>query len=325
MRALLSHVPGPPASLVVEELAEPEAGPGEVVVDVAYAALNFLDTLIIVDRYQTKPERPFSPGAEMAGVVSAVGPEVEGLAIGDRVVAYRGSGCCRERVAVAAATVTRLPDSVSCDAAAGLVVTYGTTLYALGGRGELKAGEVLAVLGAAGGVGQAAVEIGKRLGATVIACASSAEKLAVAAALGADHLVDYSREPLKDRLKALTDGAGVDVVYDPVGGVLAQEALRATGWRGRFLVVGFAGGDIPKIPLNLVLLKGCDVRGIHWGEIVRREPETYRGTVARLLDWIADGTLKPPRVDRVVGLDGVPAALEALARREVAGKVLVRP
>ena len=325
MRALMSRVAGPPQSLTVEEVAAPAPGAGEVVVKVAFAALNFLDTLIIEDRYQTRPERPFSPGAEMAGTVAAVGPGVEDLKPGDRVVGYRGSGCCREQVALAAAHVLRLPPEVSFEAAAGLAIAHGTTLYALAERGELKPGETLAVLGAAGGVGQAAVEIGKRLGATVIACASSPEKLAVAAALGADHLVDYSVEDLKLRLKALTDGEGVDVVYDPVGGELAEAALRATGWRGRFLVVGFAGGDIPKIPLNLVLLKGCDVRGIFWGDMVRREPETFRRTVGRLIGWLADGSLAAPHVDRIVGLEEVPAALEALARRAVKGKVLVRP
>jgi NADPH2:quinone reductase len=324
MRAVLSRHPGPPSSLTIEEVEEPRAGPGEVVVRVAAAALNFLDTLIIADRYQVRPERPFSPGAEMAGTVIEVGEGVAGLAPGDRVVGYLGAGCCREAVALPADRATRLPASVPFEAAAGITIAYGTTLYALADRGEMRAGETLAVLGAAGGVGQAAVEIGKLLGATVVACASSQEKLDFARSLGADHLVDYSAENLKERLKALTGGAGVDVVYDPVGGELAEQALRATAWRGRYLVIGFAGGEIPRIPLNLVLLKGCDIRGIFWGDMVRREPATYAGIVRRLLDWLAEGRLKP-HVDRIVGLDGVAAALEALQRRDVKGKVLVKP
>lgn len=324
MRAVLSRDPGPPSSLTVEEIEAPVAGAGEVIVRVAAAALNFLDTLVIADRYQFRPARPFSPGVEMAGTVDSVGPGVAGIAVGDRVVGNLGAGACRELVAVPATHVTRLPDAVPFEAAAGLTVTYGTTLYALADRGELKPGETLAVLGASGGVGQAAVEIGKLLGATVIACASSPDKLAFAREHGADHLVDYSTEDLKERLKALTGGRGVDVVYDPVGGDFAEAALRATAWLGRYLVVGFAAGEIPKIPLNLVLLKGCDIRGIFWGDMARREPERHAAIMARLLDWVATGALKP-HIDRVVGFDGVAAALEALARREVKGKVLVKP
>ena len=324
MRAVLSRDPGPPSSLTVEEIEAPVAGAGEVIVRVAAAALNFLDTLVIADRYQFRPARPFSPGVEMAGTVDSVGPGVAGIAVGDRVVGNLGAGACRELVAVPATHVTRLPDAVPFEAAAGLTVTYGTTLYALADRGELKPGETLAVLGASGGVGQAAVEIGKLLGATVIACASSPDKLAFAREHGADQLVDYSTEDLKERLKALTGGRGVDVVYDPVGGDFAEAALRATAWLGRYLVVGFAAGEIPKIPLNLVLLKGCDIRGIFWGDMARREPERHAAIMARLLDWVATGALKP-HIDRVVGFDGVAAALEALARREVKGKVLVKP
>jgi len=324
MRAVLSRDPGPPSSLTVEDIAEPVAGPGEVVVQVAAAALNFLDTLVIADRYQFRPARPFSPGVELAGTVASLGSGVTGLAVGDRVLGNLGAGACREQVALPASHVTPIPDAVPFEAAAGLSVTYGTTLYALADRGDLKPGETLAVLGASGGVGQAAVEIGKLLGATVIACASSPDKLAFAREHGADHLVDYTAEDLKERLKALTGGRGVDVVYDPVGGDFAEAALRATAWLGRYLVVGFAAGDIPKIPLNLVLLKGCDIRGIFWGDMARREPERHAAIMARLLDWVATGALRP-HIDRVVGLDGVAGALEALSRREVKGKVLVKP
>ena len=324
MRAVLSRDPGPPSSLTVEDIAEPVAGPGEVVVQVAAAALNFLDTLVIADRYQFRPARPFSPGVELAGTVASLGSGVTGLAVGDRVLGNLGAGACREQVALPASHVTPIPDAVPFEAAAGLSVTYGTTLYALADRGDLKPGETLAVLGASGGVGQAAVEIGKLLGATVIACASSPDKLAFAREHGADHLVDYTAEDLKERLKALTGGRGVDVVYDPVGGDFAEAALRATAWLGRYLVVGFAAGDIPKIPLNLVLLKGCDIRGIFWGDMARREPERHAAIMARLLDWVATGALRP-HIDRVVGLDDVAGALEALSRREVKGKVLVKP
>lgn len=324
MRAVLSRDPGPPSSLTVEDIAEPVAGPGEVVVQVAAAALNFLDTLVIADRYQFRPARPFSPGVELAGTVASLGSGVTGLAVGDRVLGNLGAGACREQVALPASHVTPIPDAVPFESAAGLSVTYGTTLYALADRGDLKPGETLAVLGASGGVGQAAVEIGKLLGATVIACASSPDKLAFAREHGADHLVDYTAEDLKERLKALTGGRGVDVVYDPVGGDFAEAALRATAWLGRYLVVGFAAGDIPKIPLNLVLLKGCDIRGIFWGDMARREPERHAAIMARLLDWVATGALRP-HIDRVVGLDGVAGALEALSRREVKGKVLVKP
>ncbi len=324
MRAVLSREPGPPASLVVADVAGPVAGPGEVVVAVAAVGLNFLDTLIIRDRYQFKPERPFSPGAEMAGTVAAVGEGVETLAVGDRVSGHLGWGCCREMVVAKAASLAKVPDGVPLEVAAGLTITYGTTILALDERANLRPCETLAVLGASGGVGQAAVEIGKVMGATVIACAAGADKLAFARDCGADAVVDYEREDLKARLKDLTGGRGVDVIYDPVGGAYSEAALRAIAWLGRHLVIGFAAGDIPKIPLNLLLLKNCDLRGVFFGEAVRRDPAGHARSMERIHAWVAEGKIKP-HIDRVVGLDEVPAALEAIAARAVKGKVIVRP
>lgn len=324
MRAVLSKDPGPPSTLVMETIADPTPGPGQVTIAVEAAALNFFDTLIIADRYQFKPERPFSPGAEMAGRVEALGDGVDDLAVGDRVVAYLGWGACRERVVANTADVVKIPDGVPSEIAAGLIVTYGTTLYALRDRGDLQPGETLAVLGASGGTGQAAVEIGKAMGARVIACASSADKVAFAQSLGADEGLDYGSTSLKDGLKEMTGGAGVDVVYDPVGGALAEEALRALGWLGRFLVIGFASGDIPKIPLNLALLKSCDIRGVFWGAAIKRDPAAHRANVRQLLDWVVDGRLKP-HIDTVFPLEETPAALDRLAARAVKGKLIIKP
>ncbi|MCC2112784.1 MAG: NADPH:quinone oxidoreductase family protein [Hyphomicrobiales bacterium] len=324
MRAVLSREPGPPRSLVIEDIAEPTAEPGMVVVAVDAVGLNFFDTLIIEDRYQVRPPRPFSPGAEIAGTVEAVGEGVETVSPGDRVIAYLRFGGCREKALVSEEDIVLLPAGVAAEAAAGLTVTYGTTLHALRDRARLQPGETVAVLGASGGVGQAAIEIAKVMGARVIACASSAEKLDFCRSLGADETVDYSKEDLKTRLKDLTDGAGVDIVYDPVGGTYAEAALRATGWQGRYLVVGFAAGEIPKIPLNLVLLKGCDVLGVFWGESIVRDPDGHRANMTQLLDWIAAGAIKP-HIHATYRLDDTAAALEALAERKVKGKVIVLP
>ncbi|PZQ13574.1 MAG: NADPH:quinone oxidoreductase [Ancylobacter novellus] len=324
MKAVLCVELGGPEALQIVELDDPVPGPDEVVVDVAYAALNFFDTLIIAGRYQTKPTLPFSPGGEMAGVVSAVGERVEGLAVGDRVAAYLGYGAARSKVAVRPERLTLVPEELGLDKAAGLIITYGTTLHALADRGALKAGETLAVLGASGGVGIAAVEIGKLLGARVIACASSPEKLAFARERGADEGVDYSREDLKTRLKELTGGRGVDVVYDPVGGEATEATVRALAWRGRHLVIGFAAGDIPKLPLNLPMLKGADIRGVFWGAHAEREPAANRAELERIFDWAAEGAISAP-VDAVLPLEETAEAIARIKRREVKGKLLVRP
>jgi NADPH2:quinone reductase len=324
MKAVLCVELGGPEQLVLRDLPDPEPGPDEVVVDVAYAALNFFDTLIIAGKYQSKPPLPFSPGGEMAGVVSAIGDRVEGFAVGDRVAGYLGHGCFREKVLARPDQLTLAPDELGLDRAAGLIITYGTTLHALADRGALQAGETLAVLGASGGVGLAAVEIGKLLGARVIACASSGDKLAFAKDRGADDLVDYSAEDLKARLKELTGGAGVDVVYDPVGGDLAEASIRALAWRGRHLVIGFAAGDIPRLPLNLPMLKGADIRGVFWGAHAEREPAAHRAELERLFDWAAYGAISA-HVDAVLPLDQTAEAIARIKRREARGKILVRP
>lgn len=313
---------GPPEGLVVAELPVPEPGPGEVRLRVRAVGLNFFDTLIIEKRYQFVPELPFSPGGELCGTVEALGPDVAGLRVGERVIAYVGWGAARTHLCVPATRVVPIPSALDDARAAGLSVTYGTTLHALVDRAALRPGETLAVLGAAGGTGIAAVELGRALGARVIACASSPEKLAVARACGAQETVDYAREDPKARLKALTDGRGVDVVYDPVGGDLAEPALRAIAWGGRYLVVGFAGGTIPKIPLNLLLLKGCDVKGVFWGSFIERDPQAHRANMERLVDLAVAGSISG-RVDATFPLQDTAQALGMIARREAKGKVVL--
>ena len=324
MKAVLVKAFGPPESLVIEDIPVPAPGPGEVLVRVGAAALNFFDTLIIQNRYQFKPDLPFSPSAELAGTIEAVGEGVGDWRIGQRVAAYLGWGAAREFVIVPVDRLLAVPDGLSDEQAAGLSVTYGTTLHALADRARLRPGETLAVLGAAGGTGLAAVEIGKAMGARVIACASSDDKLALTEASGADLTLNYAREDLKAGLKRLTGGSGVDVLYDPVGGDLAEPALRSMAWQGRYLVVGFAGGDIPKLPLNLVLLKGCDVLGVFWGAFLERDPEGHRAHMAQLLAWAADGTISA-HVDAVYPLDETAEALGRIARREAKGKIVVKP
>ncbi|MCV6545737.1 MAG: NADPH:quinone oxidoreductase family protein [Cohaesibacter sp.] len=324
MRAVLCKSYGGPEELVVEEVPKPQPGPGEVLIAVKAAALNFFDTLIIRNKYQYQPDLPFSPSAEIAGVVEEVGQDCKHVKAGDRVVVYLRWGGCRDYVLVSEKDAIVMPDGLAFEKAAGLMVTYGTTLYGLKNRAKLQREESLAVLGAAGGVGQAAIEIGKLMGARVIACASSQEKLEFCRSFGADDCINYKREDLKLTLKELTDGRGVDVVYDPVGGDLAEAALRATGWYGRFLVVGFASGTITKMPLNLVMLKGVDVLGVFWGEAVIREPNEHAENVRQLLDWVAKGNLVP-HIHQTYALEDTPKALAAIANREVKGKVIITP
>ena len=324
MKAVLCVRHGGPEALEIRDIPDPVASKGEVVVKIAAAALNFFDTLIIENRYQFKPELPFSPSGECAGVIEALGPGVEGFAVGERVAAYLGWGAARERVVAPAGRLVRVPDGVSDEAAAGLTVTYGTSLHALRERARLQPGETLAVLGAAGGAGLAAVELGALMGARVIACASSADKLALATAGGAALALNYAEEPLREGLKRLTDGRGVDVLYDPVGGDLAEPALRSMAWAGRYLVVGFAGGGIPKIPLNLVLLKGCDVQGVFWGAHLERDPAAHRANMADLMAWAAAGRLSA-HVDQIFPLERAAEALGRIARREAQGKVVLVP
>ncbi len=322
MKAALCKTLDGPDGLVVEEIADPVAGAGEAVVRVRAAALNFFDTLVTRGKYQHKPSLPFSPAGEIAGVVESVGAGVEGVRVGDRVQVYLGWGGARERVVVPAADLVPIPAAVSDAVAAGISITYGTAIHGLASRGRLKAGETLAVLGASGGAGLAAVELGKLMGARVIAAASSADKLAICRAHGADAVIDYSQVDLKDALRAESGGQGVDVVYDCVGGPYSEPALRAMAWRGRFLVVGFAAGDIPRIPLNLLLLKGCEAVGVFWGESVKRDPAGHRANMAQVLDWVAAGKLAP-HIHATYPLAQIAEAIGVLDRREATGKVVV--
>jgi len=324
MKAILCTRYGTPDDLEFVDIAEPEAGPGEVVVKLHAAALNFFDTLIIAGKYQYKPTPPFSPAAEFAGTVESLGSNVTSFKIGDRVLGFMTYGAARERIAASADRLTKIPDSLDFDRAAGICITYGTTFHALKDRAVLKRGESLAVLGAAGGVGLAAVELGKIMGARVIACASSDEKIAFARKHGADEGINYAKDDLKEALRRVTDGHGADVIYDPVGGSYTEPALRSIAWKGRLLVVGFAAGEIPKLPLNLVLLKGCDVRGVFWGSWTERDPAGHRANTEQLLAWCQEGKLSS-HVHAVYPLAEAPAALKAIAARKVMGKVILRP
>ncbi len=323
MKAVLCKTLDGPDALVVEELPDPEPGPGEVVVGVKAVALNFFDTLITRGKYQYKPPLPFSPGGEMAGVVEKLGPGVSDLKPGQRVCGYLGAGAAREKVAVSADVLLPVPDGVSDEAAAGVTITYGTALHGLKDRGQLAAGETLAVLGASGGAGLAAVEIAKLMGARVIAAASSAEKLELCKKHGADDVLNYSSTDLKQGLRDLTDGRGVDVVYDCVGDKYAEPALRAIAWNGRYLVIGFAAGQIPKIPLNLTLLKSCAIVGVFWGEAARRDPAGNRANMAQVLGWVAEGRLRP-HVHATYPLERTGEAIKSLETRQVVGKVIVQ-
>ncbi len=323
MKALICPSLGPAENLKVMDVEPPVPAEGEVVVEVAYAALNFFDTLIIEGKYQLKPAPPFSPAGEFAGRVLALGPGVKGFAVGDRVMGSSGFGAAREQIAYPANRLAHVPDRLPLDKAAGLSITYGTTLHALKQRAEMRPGETLVVLGASGGVGVAAVEIGRVMGARVIACASSDEKLDFARRYGASETINYATEDLRARLKELTGAKGVDVVYDPVGGALAEPALRSLGWKGRFLVIGFASGEIPRPPLNLVLLKGCDIRGVYWGEFTAREPEANRDNMSQLLKWAESGELSV-HIHAKYALEEYQQAFEAIAKRQSLGKTLLR-
>ena len=323
MQAAMCNAYGPPETLVIEDIAPPVAGPGEVLVDVAFCGLNFMDTLIIENLYQVKPPLPFSPGAEFSGVVRALGAGVSGFKPGDRVAGFTGHGAARAQLACPAAQLFLLPDGLPLDKAAGLTVSYGTSYHALKQRAKLQPGETLAVLGASGGVGLAAVELGAAMGADVIACASSPEKIAFALEAGARRGIDYSTVGLKDALKAATGGRGIDVIYDPVGGDLTEAALRAIAWEGRLLVIGFAGGAIPRIPLNLALLKGCDIQGVFWGEFANREPALHQSNMGDIAAWVREGRLSG-HIHGIFPLQDVAAALAVLKRRQATGKVLLR-
>ncbi len=323
MRAVRCHELTGPAGLRVDDIPEPELAAGQVLVDVKAAGVNFPDVLITEGKYQFKPPLPFVPGGEIAGIVRAIGDGVASVGVGDRVAATMLFGAFAERVACPESSVTKLPSAISFEVGAAMLVAYATTMYALVDRGRLDAGQTLLVLGAAGGVGLAAVEIGKCLGARVIAAASSAEKLALCREHGADEGIDYVREDLKARVKALAPN-GVDVVYDPVGGDFTEAAVRTLGWDGRLLVVGFTNGAIPRIPTNLLLLKSASICGVFWGAFTVRDPSRHREHVARVVEWIADGRLRP-HVDAALPLDRATEALNRLARREARGKLVLVP
>ena len=329
MKAIRSHAVGGPETLSLDEIDTPTPGKGEVLVAVKACAINYPDTLIIRDMYQFKPERPFAPGAEISGTVSAVGDGVGDIAVGQRVLGFPGWGGLAEQVALKRETVTPIPDGMPMTDAAAFLMTYGTSYHALTDRAALRAGETLLVLGASGGVGLAAVELGKAMGARVLAACSSQDKLDVALAAGADDGIVYpptvadkeASRALSDRFKALCGKGGADVIYDPVGGGYAEPALRAIAWEGRYLVVGFPAG-IAKLPMNLPLLKACSVVGVFWGAAIQRNPKRHAQSVQELFALYEDGRIKPV-VETVAGLEATPGALDKLAARQVKGKLVV--
>ncbi len=324
MRAVQCQQWGGPELLQVVDLALPEPGPGQVRIKVAAASVNFPDLLIIQNKYQMQPPLPFTPGAEVAGEITAVGEGVEGLKLGMQVAALCMVGGFAEECLAAAAACMPLPPGVPATLAAAFVLAYGTSWHALRDRAELKAGETVLILGAAGGVGLAAVEIAKAIGATVIAAASSDEKLAVCREHGADHMINYSDGDLRAKIKAVTAGKGPDVVVDPVGGSFAEPVFRSIAWRGRYLVIGFAGGSVPSLPLNLPLLKGASLVGVFWGEFAKREPKQNAAGMVELMDWVASGKLRP-LISRQYSLNEVPQALTDMGERRVVGKIVVVP
>jgi NADPH2:quinone reductase len=323
MKAIQCVEWGGPEKLVLAELPLPDPKPGEVRIRIAAAGVNFPDALIVQKKYQLQPPLPFVPGTEVAGIVDAVGEGVRHLKAGDRVIAFVGVGGFAEYVCAPAALTAPVPPGISDDVAAAFTLTYATSHHALFDRGQLKSGETLLVLGAGGGVGLAAVELGKIAGAQVIAAASSEDKLAAARERGAGQTVNYSARELRDAVKELTGGKGADVIYDPVGGPLTEAALRSIAWRGRLLVVGFAQGQIPQIPANLLLLKGASAVGVFWGEFAKREPERNKAMLAELFTWLAQGKLRP-HVSRVYPLAEAAHALEALLARKAVGKLVLK-
>jgi NADPH2:quinone reductase len=324
MKAVLCKAYGPPESLVVEDVEPLKPGKGQVVITVKACGVNFPDALIIQGKYQVKPPMPFSPGSEVAGIVKEVGEGVDSARVGDRVIAFIGHGGFAEEVLAEAAQLIPIPDVMDFATAASFVLTYGTSHYALKDRAQIRSGETLLVLGAAGGVGLAAVEIGKVMGARVIAAASTDEKLEVCKQHGADELINYTTQDLRERVKELTRGEGVDVVYDPVGGNYSEVALRGMAWGGRFLVIGFTAGEIPRIPLNLTLLKGCSIVGVFWGSFTSRDPKRNQQHLQELLNWYVTGKINP-LISATYPLERAADALNDMMNRKVKGKVVLVP
>lgn len=322
MKAIRCNSFGPPSNLSLEEITLPAPGAHQVRISLHACSVNFPDTLIIQGKYQFKPALPFTPGSDIAGVIMEVGSEVKQLKVGNEVFGFTMIGGYAEEAIVDAKGVFPKPPQMDYPTAASFLLAYGTSYHALVDRGQLKAGETLVVLGASGGVGLAAVEIGKELGATVIACASTPEKLQLCKEHGADQIINYNTEDLKARIKELTGGKGADVVYDPVGGAYSEAALRAMAWEGRFLVVGFAAGEIPRIPINLTLLKGCSIVGVFWGSFATKEPKKNLQNATTLMEWYAHGKIKP-HIDAIYPLAEAPQALEDMMNRKVRGKVVI--
>jgi NADPH:quinone reductase len=324
MKAVVCTAWGEPEQLQVQEIDNPLAGAGELIVQVKAAAANFPDLLVVRNQYQAQPVLPYTPGRELAGVVIGRGAGVEGFAIGTRVFASQETGAFAEQARVHTSRAIVLPDNIDFDAAAALTVTYGTSYHALLDRAQLRAGETVLVLGAAGGVGLAAVDIAKAVGARVIAAVSSREKAEVCRAYGADATVIYTEEDLRAAVKSFTDGRGVDVVYDPVGGKFSEPAFRSIAWRGRYLVVGFADGEVASLRLNLPLLKGASLVGVFWGEYSRREPAAFQADMQVMMGWLQSGRLRPHIAQRY-SLAEAGQALRALANRTAIGKLVVCP
>jgi NADPH2:quinone reductase len=322
VKAVVCKAFGLPDMLVIGELPEPTPGEGQVQIQVKAAGVNFADTLMIAGKYQVKPPFPFAPGLECAGLVSAVGPKVQRLMVGDRVMAICGWGGMAELAVVDETAVIAIPESMEMTVAAGFPVIYGTVYHGLVDRGRLQSGETLLVHGAGGGVGLCAVEVGKLLGARVIATAGGDAKLQLAKSYGADHLIDYSREDIRERVKALTNGRGADVIFDPVGGDAFDHSLKAIAWDGRLLVVGFASGRIPAAPANLVLIKGCSVIGVIWGAFATRDPVRNRENFSILLRWHADRRLRP-HISATYPMEHAADAFNALLQRKIAGKAVI--
>ena len=324
MRAVRCHQYGPPEVLVVEDIPSLIPGAGQVIISVKAAGVNFPDSLIIQNKYQIKTSLPFSPGGELAGVIKSVGTGVTKFVVGQSVIAFSGWGAFAEEIAISQDSLIPMPAEMSYEIAGTFLMTYGTAYHALKDRAQLGNGETVLIFGAAGGIGIAAIEIAKALGARVIAAASSAEKLAICKAHGADECINYLTENLRERLKVLTDGRGIDVVCDPVGGAYSEQAIRSMAWRGRFLVVGFADGEIPRIPLNLPLLKGCSILGVFWGDFIRREPENLEADLTELVSLYGQEKIKP-LVSARYPLEGVCDALNAMMQRKVSGKIVIIP
>lgn len=323
MKAIRCNAYGPPSSLVLESVPDPEPKENEVLVQVKACGINFPDTLIIQGLYQIKPDLPFTPGSDVAGIVKAIGSGVRHVAVGDHVIGFVAHGGLAEQVLIPSNACFPKPQQMDFPIAASFMMAYGTSYHALKDRGNLKPGETLLVLGASGGVGLAAVELGRQMGAVVIAAASTDEKLELCREYGADHLINYTETDLKPALKELTKGKGVDVIFDPVGGAYSEPAFRGIAWEGRFLVVGFAAGEIPKIPLNLPLLKGASIVGVFWGQFAMGQPKNNLQNTRELMTWYAEGKLSP-HIHQIFDLEDAPKAIEELMHRKVRGKVVVR-